>query len=103
MSITNKTIIYEVETGSMEDGIHAGDYILVLKKKEYKLGDVVTYKIDGGFITHRIVEKNGDVIITKGDANNIEDEEITVDNIVGKVVYIGGLLNVAINFKYAFI
>ena len=36
--------IYEVKTGSMEDGIHVGDYILIIKKNNYKVGDVVTYK-----------------------------------------------------------
>ena len=62
--------IYKVKTGSMEDGIHAGDYILVYKKNKYNIGDVVTYKKSNYYITHRIVKKNGNKIITKGDANN---------------------------------
>ena len=28
--------IYEVKTGSMEDEIHVGDYILIIKKNNYK-------------------------------------------------------------------
>ena len=41
-----------------------------------------------------------DVIITKGDANNTEDEGISKDQIEGKVVYCGGILNFIINYKF---
>ena len=103
LRFTNKIVIYKVETGSMEDGIHVGDYILVSKSGRYKVGDVVTYKKFDNFVTHRIIEKNGDRVITKGDANNIEDESISVNDIVGKVVFKGGILNIIIDFKFAII
>ena len=93
--------IYKVKTGSMEDGIHAGDYILICKKSDYKVGDVVTYKKNGYHVTHRIIKKSGNKITTKGDANNTPDEEITLDDVVGRVIYNGGILNFIINFKYA--
>ena len=92
--------IYEVKTGSMEDEIHVGDYILIIKKNNYKVGDIVTYTKEDYYVTHRIVEKNGNKVITKGDANNIVDEEITASDIVGKVIYHGGILNFFIDFKY---
>ena len=92
--------IYEVETGSMEDGIYAGDYILIVKKDDYKVGDIVTYTKDGYHVTHRIIEKNEGKVITKGDANNVADEEIKESSIIGKVIYSGGLLNILIDFKY---
>ena len=93
--------IYKVKTGSMEDGIHVGDYILIYKKKDYKLKEIVTYKKDNYYVTHRIVKKNGNKFVTKGDANNIEDEEIELKSIVGKVIYSGGMLNILIDYKYA--
>ena len=93
--------IYKVKTGSMEDGIHTGDYILVYKKNKYKIGDIVTYKKEGYHVTHRIIKKNGNKVITKGDANNVEDEETNIKNIVGKVIYNGGILNILIEYKYA--
>jgi len=97
----NKTIeIYNVKTGSMEDNIHAGDYVLIVKQKNYEIGDVVTFKKDGYLVTHRIIKKNNDLFVTKGDANNDEDGPIIQDQIVGKVVLIGGVLNVIIKFKY---
>lgn len=92
--------IYEVKTGSMEDGIHAGDYILIAEKDNYKVGDVVTYTNEGYHVTHRIIQKNGNKVITKGDANNVADEEIEVSRIIGKVIYHGGFLNILITFKY---
>ena len=93
--------IYRVQTGSMEDGIHAGDYILIYKKDKYNIGDVVTYEKEGYHVTHRIIKKNGDKVITKGDANNVEDDEINVKSIVGEVIYNGGILNFLIKYKYA--
>lgn len=93
--------IYEIKTGSMENGIHAGDYILIVKKKDYKVGDIVTYRKDEYHVTHRIIEKKDNKVITKGDANNVRDDEIEVSSIVGKVMYIGGILNFLIDFKYA--
>lgn len=93
--------IYLVKTGSMEDGIHVGDYILIYKKNKYSIGDIVTYEKDGYHVTHRIIRKNGNKIVTKGDANNIEDDEINVRSIVGKVIYSGGYLNFVIDYKYA--
>ena len=92
--------IYKVETGSMEDGIHTGDYILILKKEYYRKGEIITYKVDNYFITHRIIEINENEIITKGDANNVEDEAISKKDIVGKVIYNGGLLNILIQYKF---
>ena len=69
----------------MEPYLKINDYILVQTKKEYKVNDVITYKIDDEYVTHRIVEINEDRITTKGDANNTEDESITYNNIIGKV------------------
>lgn len=95
--------IYEVETGSMEDGIHPGDYVLIYRKDSYDVGDIVTYTKDGYYVTHRIIREDSDGVVTKGDANNTEDEEIDRSSIVGKVVIIGGILNIIIDYKYAII
>ncbi len=92
--------IYIVKTGSMKDNIHIGDYIFIVNKSKYNVGDVVTYKDNDGFITHRIIAKNGNKITTKGDANNVEDEKIDESAIVGKVILSGGILNIIINYKY---
>lgn len=95
--------IYEVETGSMEDGIHPGDYVLIVRKDSYTIGDIVTYVKDDYYVTHRIIKEDASGVVTKGDANNTEDDEISRDAIVGKVIFIGGLLNILINYKYALV
>ena len=95
--------IYKVKTGSMEDNIHAGDYIFIYKKKNYKVGDIVTYQKEDYYVTHRIIQKKGNIIITKGDANNTPDEEINTKSIIGKVIYHGGILNFLIDFKFAIV
>ena len=103
LRFTNRVDIYKVQTGSMEDGIHVGDYIFIIRQNDYKVDDVVTYKKDNYHVTHRIIKENGDKVITKGDANNTEDKEISKSDIIGKVIYKGGLLNFVINFKFAIV
>ena len=100
LRVSDKIEIYNVKTGSMEEKIHVGDYILIYRKKNYEVGEVVTYTSNNGFITHRIIRKENGKVITKGDANNTEDNEILESTIVGKVIISGGILNVIINFKY---
>lgn len=78
--------IFEVSTGSMAKTINVYDVILVKITKDVNENDIVTYKNEDELITHRIMEINGDKIITKGDANNTEDKEITKDAIIGKVI-----------------
>ena len=69
----------------METGIHVGDYIISLKKKSYEEGDVVTYKFEDAYVTHRIVGIDDNKVITKGDANNTNDPStVPFSNVVGK-------------------
>lgn len=80
--------IFEVQTNSMADTINAGDWIIVKYSKKYGLNDIVTFKEDGNFITHRVVNVYNGTFITKGDANNAKDDEIDQEQIIGKVVKI---------------
>lgn len=83
---------FEVVSGSMSPAIEKWDLIIVDLDSEYKVGDIISYKKDGVYITHRIIEINKNTIITKGDANNTIDNPITKDMVAGKVVkiYSGG-------------
>ena len=80
--------VFEVQTGSMEDTINPGDWIIVKKQKKFNLNDIVTYKQNNDFITHRIIESYNGTFVTKGDANNTKDDPIDETQIVGKVVKI---------------
>lgn len=80
--------IFDVQTGSMENTISAGDWIIVKITKNVSLNDIVTYRSEGEYITHRIIEVYNGTYITKGDANNSKDDPIDQNQIVGKVVKI---------------
>ena len=79
---------FEVETGSMEDAINIGDWIIVKSGSKFKLNDIVTYEQDGEFITHRIVEVHNNTYVTRGDANNSKDDPINKKQVIGRVVKI---------------
>jgi signal peptidase len=85
---------YSVLTGSMDPAIKTGSLIFIKKQENYSVGDIVTKTGDesGMTVTHRIIsitEEDGNVKIkTKGDANNVEDEEFfDKDAIIGKVFF----------------
>ena len=78
---------FVVATGSMSGTIEVNDIIFVKITKDAKVNDIITFKNkDGSLITHRLVSKNGDKYITKGDVNNVSDEEISKNQMVGRVV-----------------
>ena len=80
--------IFNVATGSMEPVISQNDIIIVKEQKDYELNDIVTFKSDNAYVTHRVISKSGNSIITKGDANNAKDVSIKKDDIIGKVVHV---------------
>jgi signal peptidase len=94
-----------VLTGSMEPDIKAGDFVIIKECDDYAIYDVITYEDEDMLVTHRIIQKTSDVVITKGDANNTEDDEINYNQILGKVVYssekIGKFIRVYL--KYIFL
>lgn len=100
LQLTHVIYIFEVKTGSMEVKIHVGDYIVVKKEKDYKVGDIITYDSNGILVTHRISKIDGDTFITKGDNNNTVDEPINKSDVVGKCLYKSDFLNFVIRYKY---
>ena len=79
---------FNVATGSMEDTIMVNDVIVVKITNDYKENDIITYMNNNDFITHRIIKMDGDVIITKGDANNTADNPIDKSVVLGRVIKI---------------
>ena len=63
------------------------EFILIKEMEEYEINDIVTYKNkEKDFVTHRIIEKQGENFITRGDNNTINDEPIKLQDIEGKVI-----------------
>lgn len=58
----------------------------VRDKNEIKNGDIIVYKNYQGFTIHRVMAINDDTLVTKGDANNIFDLPINVNEVVGKAL-----------------
>ena len=93
----------EVQTGSMEPEIHQYDFIVNKEKKEYNVGDDVSFHYDlnkdgkdSESVTHRIISINNDGTITlRGIASGISQNDvqiITKDKIIGKVVFKSSLI-----------
>lgn len=98
-------LLFQIQSGSMEPTIKAKEIILVVKKKNYNQNDIITYKNENGyFITHRIVNKNVEGYITKGDFNNTEDEKIVKqEQIKGKVIFHAMWLGTIYKYHYLII
>ena len=84
--------ILRVSSNSMMPKFKKGDFIVIKKQKQYNVGDIITYKIKENekeyCVTHRIIKKDENEFITKGDANNREDSYRVYENEVkGKVVF----------------
>ena len=78
----------KVSSNSMRPEFEKGDIIFIKKQENYEIGDIITYQTkDNNLVTHRVIEKYGNDYITKGDSNNIEDEEkIKPEQIKGKLI-----------------
>lgn len=74
-----------VLSGSMEPSLSVNDLVIVRAQEDYAEGDVVVYQSGNMLVIHRIVKLSGDMAITKGDANNIEDAPILRSEIKGRM------------------
>ncbi len=102
--------VFRVSSGSMKPAYEVGDVIVVkeVDPMTLKVGDVCTYngttdEFAGKIVTHRVVkapfEENGEYyIITKGDANPLEDPKVNVKDVMGKVETKIALLRHLYNF-----
>ena len=79
---------FEVATGSMSHTIEIGDIVVVKLTNDVNENDIIVYKEDKSFITHRLIKMDGNDLITKGDANNSEDKSIVKEQVLGQVIYV---------------
>jgi signal peptidase len=79
-------------------------YSLVYIKKaeldELKIGDIIAYRGEGSLVLHRIIDINGDVITTKGDANEAPDRPIGYSRVIGKMVFSVPFLGILFGSPY---
>ena len=73
----------------MEPAISVNDWLIIHKQENYEVGDIITFiDNDNMLVTHRIIKITDDEIITQGDANNIRDKAISIEQVKGKVIRI---------------
>jgi len=76
-----------VTTGSMEPNLPAGAMVVARAQEDYQAGDVISFRQDGGVVTHRIVEETAEGYVTAGDANNTPDSKpVPRQAVLGRVV-----------------
>jgi signal peptidase len=75
-----------VISGSMEPAVDVGDMLIIREQSSYKVNDIVTYHSNNNLITHRVVDVSDATIYTKGDANNVTDEPVSLAAVEGNVV-----------------
>lgn len=77
---------YTVVSGSMEPEIAVGDFIIIEMEPyaDVEKEDVITFQYNQELVTHRVIDKTAEGLVTKGDANNIQDQGfIAEENYVG--------------------
>lgn len=95
-----------VVSGSMEPTIHTGSMVVVKPVENYKIGDIITFKLSPLVktpTTHRIIEievmEGVPIYTTKGDKNNSPDvSRVYQKHIVGKVITRIPLLGYVVDF-----
>jgi signal peptidase len=78
-----------ITSGSMWPELKKGDLVLIKgidSKEEIKIGDIVVYQNPKGFTIHRVIKLDEDTLITKGDANNVNDAPVGYEEIIGKAL-----------------
>jgi signal peptidase len=80
--------VASITSGSMWPSLKKGDLVFIKKvdKSELEIGDIIVYKNERGFTIHRIIELKEDTLRTRGDANNVSDQPIEYENIIGRTV-----------------
>lgn len=87
-----------VLSGSMEPEFSKGDLIIVKESDSFAVNDIVVFQDASSLVVHRIIELDGETIVTKGDANNVSDEPINASAVKGKVLFwipfVGNIVNI---------
>ena len=85
-----------VLSGSMEPALSVGDLLIVRAQKSYETGDIVIYQSGSMPVVHRIVSISDEALITRGDANNANDEAFPITAIRGEVIAVIPLVGYAV-------
>ena len=73
----------------MKPAMDPGDVIFIKKINvdNLKAGDIITFQKEKFIATHRIIKFEDKSIITQGDNNNLADDTLTKENVIGKYMF----------------
>ena len=86
-----------VKSESMKPTLSINDVVIIGPAEgKIKPGTIISYKVDGELVIHRVVSVEDGLILTKGDANEDPDTwEVPISNVQGvflcKIPYLGFL------------
>lgn len=85
---TSGSLRMRVAGSSMLPAIRPGDIVTVRRASpaEASRGDVVLFVRDGRFFTHRVIERRGSSMVTRGDAVAVEDPPVHPNEFLGIVI-----------------
>ena len=77
-----------ITSGSMWPALKKGDLVFIkgVDRGEIEIGDIIVYRNERGFTIHRVIEKNEETLVTKGDANNVSDPPVRYEDVIGKAL-----------------
>ena len=87
-----------VLSGSMEPTLSVNDLVVIRSAESYQTDDVVVYQSGGSLTIHRVVRTGNGFVVTRGDANNTEDDPVALDAIKGRMILVIPLVGVAVRF-----
>ena len=86
-----------ITSGSMWPVLQENDLVLMrgAKGSDVKIGEIIIFENQKGFTIHRLIRKEKDPsaplgtskLVTKGDANNVEDQPIEESAVIGRIIY----------------
>lgn len=81
--------ILEVESGSMEPRLSAGDLLVVWETPYEDLtpGDIITFHHGNELVTHELCRWDGSRLVTKGIANKLEDASIGPEEYCARMLF----------------
>lgn len=75
-----------VLSGSMEPALHVDDLLIVRQTRDIAAGDIVVFQEGTALVVHRVVLADGSTVVTRGDANNVNDAPISLNAVKGVVI-----------------
>jgi len=79
---------FRARGGSMHPVIREDDVLHVEPSLPFAPGDVVLILADRGLTAHRVVRRDGDTVLTRGDNAPAPDPEVDVSRVLGVVTHV---------------